>query len=223
MSQENACQQKRSRILLQTGSSFFSMLLKRYFFNYAKLIVPIIWRHLIVLCSVGAMFVALLAFLANLFVWLVKARREQYEYESTFAISARILGAALWWVVTIAYKLAFATLRISRGFTTYVRELSRSRPEKYRRISPDDIYHYETLDSTSQEIRLIRLTRGPLTGIRCSLKHFKLQEAPAYEAISYTWGTSTKDRLVFFNGHWFPITRNVYKILQDRGSYFQTR
>jgi len=88
---------------------------------------------------------------------------------------------------------------------------------------PENIYVYNSLNPLRRDIRLIKLKRSPFTGISSSLETFSLENAPKYEAISYTWGSPTKDHLVFFDGNWLPTTRSVYRIIQDRASYFRTR
>ncbi|PMD13538.1 HET-domain-containing protein, partial [Hyaloscypha hepaticicola] len=102
-------------------------------------------------------------------------------------------------------------------------EAARPRPEKYRQALANNIYEYEGLNVHSKEIRLIKLRRNLITGVRSSLEHFSSEDAPAYEAVSYTWDSPIKDHLVFFDGCWLPTTRNVYRILLDRASLFRTR
>ncbi|KAH8600659.1 heterokaryon incompatibility protein-domain-containing protein, partial [Bisporella sp. PMI_857] len=74
------------------------------------------------------------------------------------------------------------------------------------------------------EIRLIRMSRRlPGAELKCTFVQIAIEKAPQYEAISYTWGTGEKDRLIFIEDRWLPVTRNVHKILEDRGSYLRTR
>jgi hypothetical protein len=79
------------------------------------------------------------------------------------------------------------------------------------------------LDTRKKEIRLLKLTKGPFTGVRSSLIYFNLEAAPEYEAISYTWVSADKGHPVFFDGRWLQTTRKVCIIFQDRASYFRTR
>jgi hypothetical protein len=122
-----------------------------------------------------------------------------------------------------AYKFCSSTFRLKKEIIDHLRDKWNPVLERFSLQPAKYVYQYEELDSSIQEIRLIKLTKHPITGISCSLERFPLEIAPKYEAISYTWGSSTKGHLVSLGRSWLPITRNVYKILQDRGSYFRTR
>lgn len=210
--------------VLGNGLLLVLYIIDSLFFTYAGVIISAIWTHLILLSCLGVGIVVLLPLSATLAARLgEKETAKMYEHESHFTRSVLFLVAIVSRVGISIYKVASNARQIPKNVNGYLLEVSRPRPGTYRQKFPDDIYQYESLDAPSQEIRLLKLTRNPLTGINCSLKRFSLQEAPPYEAISYIWGSSTKDYLIFLDGHWLPITGNAYKIFRDRASYLRTR
>ncbi|KAI3323721.1 HET-domain-containing protein [Xylariaceae sp. AK1471] len=56
-------------------------------------------------------------------------------------------------------------------------------------------YKYETLPIQPATIRLLKLFPSTESPITCSLKSFKLSDAPRYHALSYTWGDPLDQRL----------------------------
>lgn len=56
-----------------------------------------------------------------------------------------------------------------------------------RRFLSRSTFRYDPL-SSPKAIRLLELHEAGKNGVRCSLKTFDISEAPAYHALSYTWG-----------------------------------
>lgn len=84
------------------------------------------------------------------------------------------------------------------------------------------MYHYKPLGD--KDIRLLRLTRkGLLGGVKRTLIHVPLSEAPAYECISYVWGDSTKNHSILIDDCQMPVSTNVYRILRARASIWSSR
>ena len=71
------------------------------------------------------------------------------------------------------------------------------------------------------QIRLFKLLRrwpfGPVCG---EILVVPLHSAPAYESISYTWGSSDITHMILVNGSYFPVTTSAYEVLHGLGSYF---
>ncbi|KAF7512973.1 hypothetical protein GJ744_011239 [Endocarpon pusillum] len=82
-------------------------------------------------------------------------------------------------------------------------------------------YKYSCLGSG--EIRLLEVCRTSNRKLRCRMHQVKLQEAPDYEAISYTWGDSRLQHGIIVDNKWLEVTRNAYEILQDRASLYHSR
>ncbi|KAF2852051.1 HET-domain-containing protein, partial [Plenodomus tracheiphilus IPT5] len=79
-------------------------------------------------------------------------------------------------------------------------------------------YVYQPLDLTEESFRLIRLVKGTGLPIRCELFHALLQDLDSfveYEALSYTWGGTTKTQAVEMDvGTILPVTQNLLEALQ---------
>jgi hypothetical protein len=83
-------------------------------------------------------------------------------------------------------------------------------------------YKYSALEQG--EIRLLKLSKWtPVSPVRCELVHVRLHEAPAFETISYTWGTQRSFKKLILNGRYFDVSERVYEIVHDRASSFMTR
>ncbi|KAI1347816.1 HET-domain-containing protein [Xylaria sp. FL0043] len=82
-----------------------------------------------------------------------------------------------------------------------------------------DLYRYQALDETKQQICFIKLEKGSseLTP-RCSIRAFNLASAPKYIALSYTWGPLNPSWKIFVDGKAFIIRDNLYNFLRS----FQT-
>lgn len=56
------------------------------------------------------------------------------------------------------------------------------------------MYQYTPLIDPASDIRLVRLLPKKGQYVTCKIIHVPLANAPAYEAVSYTWGTKIQDR-----------------------------
>ena len=75
---------------------------------------------------------------------------------------------------------------------------------------------YLPLDRDNNEIRLLRLfgsQDGSLT--RCHLETFKLDEAPVFTALSYSWGNPSSQHRICLDGHVTQVTANLHRLLQS--------
>ncbi|KAJ4390098.1 hypothetical protein N0V93_007571 [Gnomoniopsis smithogilvyi] len=77
-------------------------------------------------------------------------------------------------------------------------------------------YLYSTLPEDKDQIRLLILDPGheddPLSG---SLISVKLEEAPAFEAISYVWGCDNRDHCIHLNGKPLSLTPSMSDALRQ--------
>ncbi|OCK79272.1 HET-domain-containing protein [Lepidopterella palustris CBS 459.81] len=102
-------------------------------------------------------------------------------------------------------------------------EISRmeSQTKQRRRVISD--YNYQSLVG-NDFIRLIKVERRHLFGEpQCHLIQIQLQEAPQYEALSYTWDSQTPQFPLQVNGCQLLVTRNVFNFLSWQSSLFRSR
>jgi hypothetical protein len=77
-------------------------------------------------------------------------------------------------------------------------------------------YVYKPLDPLKNEIRLLTLFPGDtIDNVKCELSHHSLRDDLNYEALSYTWGISTKPCIIDLHGVPFPVTRNLDVALRN--------
>lgn len=83
-------------------------------------------------------------------------------------------------------------------------------------------YRYSPLEPGM--IRLLTVERRlPFMDVRTSLLHVKLANKPIYEAISYTWGTSTTSKDIIIDGHSFITSVSTYNAIHGRSSLWRRR
>lgn len=77
------------------------------------------------------------------------------------------------------------------------------------------LFPYKPLDEARNEIRLLRLhpSRDPASSVICDLVHVSLNQAPPYEALSYTWGRPIFSERITLGGHDFIATENLKEAL----------
>jgi hypothetical protein len=77
-------------------------------------------------------------------------------------------------------------------------------------------YRYDTLEG-SKSFRFLLLEPGTAndTPIECSLVTCDIDDAPPFDAISYTWGAPGQDHVLLCDGKRFPITRNLDHALHN--------
>jgi len=73
---------------------------------------------------------------------------------------------------------------------------------------------YETLDSSSAEIRLLKVRYSSNDGIECDLTKCSLNENAEYYALSYVWGDPTVTKNILVNGKVFAATINLVAALE---------
>ncbi|KAH8593084.1 heterokaryon incompatibility protein-domain-containing protein, partial [Bisporella sp. PMI_857] len=84
-------------------------------------------------------------------------------------------------------------------------------------VSEVEDYRYETLDKSTQEIRLLLLrpSKDPTKPIELSIFKVPLQNANPYWALSYTWGDASFREKVQLNKLKFSVTRNLFEALKS--------
>lgn len=77
-------------------------------------------------------------------------------------------------------------------------------------------YQYEPIDSSAQQIRLIRLKRSLFADepIECEIFTANLQESPKYVALSYVWGDPQRTTPISVNGRRLDVTVNLAQFLR---------
>ncbi|KAI1408731.1 heterokaryon incompatibility protein-domain-containing protein [Hypoxylon sp. FL1857] len=80
-----------------------------------------------------------------------------------------------------------------------------------------DEFKYNSLDLKQRAFRLVRLHKGRGRDIECELIYttFDKVEKISYEAVSYTWGSSSKTFRISVQGKMLSVTLNLYLILRD--------
>lgn len=100
----------------------------------------------------------------------------------------------------IAWTTATAFRILGRPFNIIGRLIPWPRPEPWR---------YPSLADKS--IRLFYLRRRlPFTGVKGTLTQVPLRDLPEYDAISYTWGTSTEEESISANGTPFHTSKATH-------------
>ncbi|KAI0446987.1 heterokaryon incompatibility protein-domain-containing protein [Xylaria telfairii] len=79
-----------------------------------------------------------------------------------------------------------------------------------------DRFQYQKLDLRGSGFRVVRLVKGSGFMIECKLIHATLDDnVIPYEAVSYTWGTLEKKKIIHINGKILAVTSNLWHILYD--------
>ncbi|KAF1830797.1 HET-domain-containing protein [Decorospora gaudefroyi] len=86
---------------------------------------------------------------------------------------------------------------------------------------PSASYQYKPLDTTKQQIRLLKLHRLPPTfaallhtdAVHCEIETFDIDTAPAYIALSYTWGDPAYSRIIYLDNRPFRVRTNLFDFL----------
>jgi len=163
------------------------------------------------------------AFLLIKFLWPFR-----YHFAITFASSFAVLlvcpnpwrGRIIWkllqmWLWTIRlqnrYDLAIHDILI-RTYEALTTPFDRWEAKVVRRRRTDT-YHYQPLEK-AHHIRLLRLNRRSLfSEPSCELIEVSLYDAPAFEAISYTWGVKPPHIPLKVNGCQLKVTSAVEELL----------
>lgn len=87
-------------------------------------------------------------------------------------------------------------------------------------LAPGKTYTHKSLEDSSGTIRLLKLLkRRPFGEIRCELVEVKLESAPVYEAISYTWGAAGETEMIYIGDLVFSVSTTVSEVLYHLSSY----
>jgi hypothetical protein len=102
-----------------------------------------------------------------------------------------------------------------RSRQTNMKHADRSGQHLWRDTLSNGNYIYQQLHHPSLEVRLLEIlpclsTDKPPT---CRLSAFPIENAPTFDAVSYTWGGSTDAHVLFINGEQIPLHENLARIL----------
>lgn len=79
----------------------------------------------------------------------------------------------------------------------------------------EESYQHDPLDTTKQQIRLLKVIRENDSPIRCVISTSDIDTAPEYRALSYTWGSREPGFYVLVQGKRLEIRPNLAKFLQN--------
>ena len=89
--------------------------------------------------------------------------------------------------------------------------------------STEKAFTYKPLDHPGN-IRLLLLhPRSMLDDIHCTIFQVPLRQAPQYEALSHTWGTSKETCNIRVNGQRLEVPKSTYRVLASRSSFWKPR
>lgn len=123
----------------------------------------------------------------------------------------------------LLFKFISAVLCVTYGsIQDFMRSLEAWEARKANKVgSTMPRYVYPTLDENIREFRILRLYRRTLCAeLKCSLIQLSIDQAPPFEAISYTWGGEEPTAGIVVDGCWLPVTPTVSKWLWYRRSFF---
>lgn len=83
------------------------------------------------------------------------------------------------------------------------------------RTASKSVYTHVSLDSESNVIRLLEILDDKAGNIVCKFHRVRLDNAPGYTALSYTWGSATETRKILIDGTWFSVRQNVWNFFQQ--------
>ncbi|KAF7679541.1 hypothetical protein GT037_003289 [Alternaria burnsii] len=87
------------------------------------------------------------------------------------------------------------------------RVLKRRTVSRKRYESPEEpeVYKHQRLDTSTDEIRLLKLSRETKGPVHCEVKVFPLERAPEYIALSYRWGPPSPLHDLYIEGRKLEI------------------
>ncbi|CAJ2513567.1 Uu.00g016860.m01.CDS01 [Anthostomella pinea] len=94
-----------------------------------------------------------------------------------------------------------------------------NRPQ--RRNTP--LYKYQPLKEGEIRLLVLKRSRWFPSVLRAHLVHAPLDAAPAYEALSYRWGSVARTNEILVDGARFPVTRSAFDLLLARRSVWRNR
>ncbi|KAI9768287.1 MAG: hypothetical protein M1839_004151 [Geoglossum umbratile] len=178
----------------------------------AKTVVPVVW-------SFGYVFVR--AALTGLAILMVAPKRLRVVF------GRYILGPLVrCWVFVSEHELIhlhgivmLANHYFSHPFDRWEIKDARER----RRVRPNLPYVYQSLNH-SRQIRILVLNRRSLfKEPTCEIIHVRLDDAPPFQALSYTWGTKPPSIPITVDGKDIFVTSNVEEFLFHQRSIFRSK
>jgi hypothetical protein len=84
-----------------------------------------------------------------------------------------------------------------------------------------EMFKYKPIEGR-KTIRLLRINQGQLSErIQCRLEDVQLGTSVAYEAVSYVWGNSKREKSILVDDGILPITKSSYDIIHRRRSMWR--
>jgi hypothetical protein len=77
--------------------------------------------------------------------------------------------------------------------------------KRYESPEEPEIYKHQRLDTSTDEIRLLKLSRETKGPVHCEVKVFPLERAPEYIALSYRWGPPSPLNDLYIEGKTLKI------------------
>lgn len=74
-------------------------------------------------------------------------------------------------------------------------------------------FNYRELDSSKNEVRLLRILPNASPNIMCDIIHTSLDNPHEYMAISYAWGDPEDTETIQLEGHEYPVTSSLWHAL----------
>jgi len=81
-------------------------------------------------------------------------------------------------------------------------------------VEPTKRYRHQALDTSTRQIRLIKLRPGQSKQPQCDISVFDLSSAPPFLALSYTWGPPSPQFDILINGESLSIRENLFRFFQ---------
>ena len=81
-------------------------------------------------------------------------------------------------------------------------------------IASTNPYTQLPLDTTKQQIRLLKVLRNGSGTVQCTLEVFDLDVVPPYTAVSYRWGFPNAEHANFINGCSSLVSDNLFYFLE---------
>ena len=121
-------------------------------------------------------------------------------------------------------KATFATQGPLSNMSSSQPESSSSSKEKGKMPESRKTFSYKPVDASRGEIRLIELDMDENDeNVRCKVITTIISNAPAYEALSYTWGSQEGKLPILLNGQRHDITPNLHVALINLRRTFTRR
>ena len=81
-------------------------------------------------------------------------------------------------------------------------------------VQPTKRYRHQALNTSTRQIRLIKLRPGQSKQPQCDISVFDLGSAPPFVALSYTWGPPSPQFDILVNGDSLSVRKNLFQFFQ---------